>query len=322
MAHYDSGKARAELKNPILTALPIVKWVVLGGFVLTALLLLLGSTVFAHASGAVDIVLTVITVIGMIASALPLVQFILGKVASYNDGANCNASGVAVLMEAAARVGRGRTDMSSVGADQPQVTIHGEQAARAEGLIPEGAEVSYAAASKPVDDNATPAERLAAAKAAVAALSGKPVSDFMSEEILNASVPINMPEPAAPAAAEVASPVTSPSVEVQPTVGQIAEETPASTPAIQVEAVVPATEAQPIVPAGDCSGGAAGGERPSRVVRVRAEEGEAPPRRQQAGSALALRRMPSKQPSPTSSVHLRGGEPTPCSPRRSSACRR
>lgn len=247
VAHYDSGKARAELKNPILTALPIVKWVVLGGFVLTALLLLLGSTVFAHASGAVDIVLTVITVIGMIASALPLVQFILGKVASYNDGANCNASGVAVLMEAAARVGRGRTDMSSVGADQPQVTIHGEQAARAEGLIPEGAEVSYAAASKPVDDNATPAERLAAAKAAVAALSGKPVSDFMSEEILNASVPINMPEPAAPAAAEVASPVTSPSVEVQPTVGQIAEETPASTPAIQVEAVVPATEAQPIV---------------------------------------------------------------------------
>lgn len=247
VAHYDSGKARAELKNPILAALPIVKWVVLGGFVLTALLLLLGCTVFAHASGAVDIVLTVITVIGMIASALPLVQFILGKVASYNDGANCNASGVAVLMEAAARVGRGRTDMSSVGADQPQVTIHGEQAARAEGLIPEGAEVSYAAASKPVDDNATPAERLAAAKAAVAALSGKPVSDFMSEEILNASVPINMPEPAAPAAAEVASPVTSPSVEVQPTVGQIAEETPASTPAIQVEAVVPATEAQPIV---------------------------------------------------------------------------
>lgn len=247
VAHYDSGKARAELKNPILTALPIVKWVVLGGFVLTALLLLLGCTVFAHASGAVDIVLTVITVIGMIASALPLVQFILGKVASYNDGANCNASGVAVLMEAAARVGRGRTDMSSVGADQPQVTIHGEQAARAEGLIPEGAEVSYAAASKPVDDNATPAERLAAAKAAVAALSGKPLSDFMSEEILNASVPINMPEPAAPAAAEVASPVTSPSVEVQPTVGQIAEETPASTPAIQVEPAAPATEAQPIV---------------------------------------------------------------------------
>lgn len=247
VAHYDSGKARAELKNPILTALPIVKWVVLGGFVLAALLLLLGSTVFAHASGAVDIVLTVITVIGMIAAALPLVQFILGKVASYNDGANCNASGVAVLMEAAARVGRGRTDMSSVGAEQPQVTIHGEQAARAEGLIPEGAEVSYAAASKPVDDNATPAERLAAAKAAVAALSGKPVSDFMSEEILNASVPINMPEPAAPAAAEVASPASFPSAEVQPAVGQIAEEIPASTPAIQVEAAVPATEAQPIV---------------------------------------------------------------------------
>ena len=193
VAHYDSGKARPELKGPIVKALPIIKWVVLGAFVATALLLLLGGTVLSHASGAVDIVLTVFTIVFVMISALPLVQFILGKASSYNDGANCNASGVAVLMEAAARVGRGRTDMSSVDEGASPATIHGERAARDEGLIPEGAEVSYTAPTTQADENASPVERLAAAKAAVAALSGKPVSDFMSEEILSASVPVNMP---------------------------------------------------------------------------------------------------------------------------------
>lgn len=227
VAHYDSGKAHPELKGPILTALPILKWVVLGSFVATALLLLLGSTVLAHASGAVSVVLAVFTIIFMILSALPLVQFIIDKASSYNDGANCNASGVAVLMEAAARVGRGRTDMSSVDAEHSDVTIHGERAAREEGVIPEGAEVSYAAPSKPVDDNATPAERLAAAKAAVAALSGKPVSDFMSEEILNASVSVNMPEQAAGEVSPAADTIeTFTAEEVQQT-ARAAEEAPA-----------------------------------------------------------------------------------------------
>lgn len=190
VAHYDSGKARPELVGPIVMALPIVKWVVLGSFVAVALVLFMGSTVFASASGAVDVVMNVLTVIFMIVAALPLVQFILHKAASYNDGANCNASGVAALMEVASRVGRGRTDMSSLEQEDPVVTIHGEQAARAEGVIPEGASVSYQAApTVAADDNASPAERLAAAKAAVAALSGKPVSDFMSEAILNASKP-------------------------------------------------------------------------------------------------------------------------------------
>ena len=223
VAHYDSGKARPELKGPILAALPIVKWVVLGGFVATALLLLLGSTVLAHASGAVDVVLTVFTVIFLIASALPLVQFILGKASSYNDGANCNASGVAVLMEAAARVGRGRTDMSSVGSEDPRVVVHGERAAREEGVIPEGAQVSYEAPATLEDDNASPVQRLAAAKAAVAALSGKPVSDFMSEEILNASISVNMPE-----AAPVAETFTA--AQIQETAHEVAEAAAESAP--------------------------------------------------------------------------------------------
>lgn len=233
VAHYDSGKARPELMAPVVLALPIVKWVVLGGFIATALLLLLGSTVLSQGSGAVDVVLTIFTVIFMIMSALPLVQFVLGKVSAYNDGANCNASGVAVLMEAAARVGRGRTDMSSVDTDQPQVTIHGERAAREEGLVPEGAKVSYEVPIGSADDNATPAERLAAAKAAVAALSGKPVSDFMSDEILNASISVNMPDSASQQASSSVETIETLSAEEVQQVASAVQETlaePMATP--------------------------------------------------------------------------------------------
>lgn len=186
VAHYDSGKACPGLNGPILGLLPILKWVVLGGFVATALLLLLGSTVFTGVSGAARIVLNVLIVIGMALSALPLVQLLLQKVSPYNNGANCNASGVAALMEVAERVGRGRTDMTEF--EGNRAVVHGEAAAREAGVIPEGAQVTYQAHETPSEDDASPVERLLAAKAAVAALSGKPVSDFVSDEILHKTV--------------------------------------------------------------------------------------------------------------------------------------
>ena len=184
VAHYDSGRARPELSGPIVSILPILKWVVLGAFVAVAVLLLLGTTVLLHVSGAVDMILMVLTIIAMVLAALPLVQWILHKASSYNDGANCNASGVAVLMDVAARVGSGRTDMSSADPFSEGATIHGQRAAEDAGVVPEGAELSYEASAEQPGADASPAERLAAAKAAVAALSGKPVSDFMSEEVL------------------------------------------------------------------------------------------------------------------------------------------
>lgn len=186
IAHYDSGKARPELFGPVMSMLPVLKWVVLGGFIGVPVLLLIGTTILLHVSDAVDLVLRVLTIICLVVSALPLIQCILHKASSYNDGANCNASGVAVLMEAAARVGRGRTDMSA--GDSADAVIHGEDAAREAGLVPEGAEVSYhVEPSASLGDEASPAERLAAAKAAVAALSGRPVSDFVSEVPLDDS---------------------------------------------------------------------------------------------------------------------------------------
>ncbi len=170
VSHYDSGKVRAELNGPALGLLPILKLVSLGCTVLVPILLLIKTIALGEAAGAAPVIVSVILVIALVFAVLPFISAIVHRLASYNAGANCNASGVAVLMEAASRVGR---PSSVTGDEGASPIVHGEEAARSEGLIPDGVQVTYDVPTTP----ASSAEaRLAQAKAAVAALSGKPVA--------------------------------------------------------------------------------------------------------------------------------------------------
>ena len=56
VARYDSGKVRSELKQPFLSALPVLRWVNLGAMVAVPLLLVLRATLFLHATGTTEIV--------------------------------------------------------------------------------------------------------------------------------------------------------------------------------------------------------------------------------------------------------------------------
>ncbi len=171
VSHYDSGKVRAELNGPVLGLLPILKLVSLGCTVLVPILLLIKTIALGEAVGAAPVVVSVLLVIALVFAVLPFISAIVHRLASYNAGANCNASGVAVLMEAASRVGRPSSAAADEAGEAP--VVHGEEAARNEGLIPDGVQVTYDVPTTP----ASSAEaRLAQAKAAVAALSGKPVA--------------------------------------------------------------------------------------------------------------------------------------------------
>lgn len=195
VAHYDSGKVRAELKPPIINAIPIIRWANLGAMVATPILLALRATALAHVSETVNLALNVIMVVLLVLVAVPVLEAIMHKVAAYNEAANCNASGVAVLLEVARRVGRGRVSDADLSASGAQATVHGEQAARASGLVPEGAELVYAAANLKAPEPAPQSEaaRLAAAKAAVAALTGKPVTSRYSADLSENLVQIKEP---------------------------------------------------------------------------------------------------------------------------------
>ncbi|MEC4272047.1 M28 family peptidase [Adlercreutzia sp. R25] len=214
VANYDSGKVRRGLKAPVLAALPVIYWAELVALVLMPALMIIRTVASPEGTGL--IAFNGLLAVGMVLAVLPAVSFGLEKLANYNEGANCNAAGVAVLLEVAARVAASR-DLP----DEPAPTIHGEQAAQSAGLVPEGAEISYNVGNT-ADDLGTSmesaAERLAAAKAAVAALSGKPVSQApATDEVLvsesEGEVPVVVAASAAASSADDAAevmPVSAP----------------------------------------------------------------------------------------------------------------
>ena len=199
VSRYDSGKVRFELSSPIVRILPALQWAVLGAFVLVPVLLIIRNVFFLNAEGAVDLVLKVLIVVALVIVAIPLVFGILHKLASYNEGANCNAAGTSVLIEVARRVGRGRVSEAEL-AERGEASIHGEEAARAAGLVPEGAELVYEAQALKAPEPApqSPEARLAAAKAAVAALTGQPVKGAAAFDISQNLVQVKEPPIPAP----------------------------------------------------------------------------------------------------------------------------
>ncbi|KAB1645866.1 aminopeptidase [Adlercreutzia muris] len=226
VAHYDSGKIRRDLNSAVITALPLLYWVEFAAMVLMPVLLLVRMIV-TPADGAL-IAFNVALAVAMAVAVLPTLSFALEKLSTYNDGANCNASGVAVLLDVAARVAASRDIPDG---DEP--LIHGAAAAASAGLVPEGAELVYDVPSNTDELDSSmesAAERLAAAKAAVAALSGKPVAE--TEAVTS---PASDPEEEAPAPA---CPDPAPALEAEP---------PTASPVI-VPVQAPAPAIEPAVP--------------------------------------------------------------------------
>lgn len=220
VANYDSGKVRRDLNGAMPAVLPILYWVELA--MLVVMPLLLAIRMVLAPDGSVLVVFNVLLAVAMVVAVLPVASFLLEKFANYNEGANCNAAGVAVLLEVASRVAAAR-DLP----DAPEPTVHGEAAAVSAGLVPEGAEIVYHTGNTSEDlgtSMESAAERLAAAKAAVAALSGKPVSATPTEVATedespakgeeNGAVEVSPEESLTPSSAAVVVPVAAPAYAV------------------------------------------------------------------------------------------------------------
>lgn len=179
VARYDTGKVRAELASPLASFVPVINKVSFGALVALPVLLLIKGVALSQAQGALPTIFTVLVVIAALLAAIPLVFGVLHKTAAYNEGANNNASGVAALLEVARRIGSGRVSEAEI-AEREDAIMHGEEAAYDAGLVPEGAEFVYA--GHPHSGMAEE-ESLVAAKAAIAALSGKPVSGLSAEDV-------------------------------------------------------------------------------------------------------------------------------------------
>lgn len=176
VAHYDSGKIQPELTPLGIKALPIIQWAALAAMVAVPVFILIQMGTAGEAGS--PLAVRVLTIIVSLIAVCPLGLTILHKVSNYNNGANCNAAGVSVMMEAASIISRGGAVPFS--ADGTPI-IHDEAAARAAGVVPDGAELVYEASGQGTQDSA--ADRLKSAKAAIAALTGRPVNDEVSLDL-------------------------------------------------------------------------------------------------------------------------------------------
>lgn len=179
VSHYDSKKATKETQGVIGQYLYIIKTVCIASLPVTALLLFIKTVFFTSDTGVASTIFMVLLIICLVLLALPLVSCISNKLAQYNNGANSNAAGVSVMIEAARAVGRGMVSAEEMeaGATQSGATVQGAEALAESGQMPQGASVIYAAKTTQPVEHMTPEESLAAAKAAIVSLTGKPIAD-------------------------------------------------------------------------------------------------------------------------------------------------
>lgn len=179
VSHYDSKKATKETQGIIGQYLYIIRTVCIAALPATAIFLFIKTVFFTSDTGLANTILTILLVICLVLLALPLVSCIMNKIAQYNNGANCNAAGVSVMIEAARAVGRGMVSAEEMEASAAQsgATVQGAEALQESGEMPAGATVTYAAKPTQPVEHMTPEESLAAAKAAIVSLTGKPIAD-------------------------------------------------------------------------------------------------------------------------------------------------
>lgn len=227
VAHYDTGKVTPGIIRRVEgMGLPLGT-ICLGGMIAAAFFLLL--RIFVGGTGGAGLIfINIVTIIAIIIVALPIVKAILYRTAPYNEGANNNATGVAALIEVASRINSGSVSEADL-ADADGVAIHGEDAARASGLIASDTDLTYEVEPNipMLDEDASEEDRLLAAKAAIAALTGQHIEQRVYAQVsterthASAQKGIDNATPAAEEAAQVASEVvkaSAPAVEAVATV--------------------------------------------------------------------------------------------------------
>lgn len=137
VANYDSGKIHREYKSSMIGALKIIHWFEFSAMILIPVALLI-RLVSGENAGPLVMFTNVLTVVGAIGALLVILSYVSHQSAAYNDGANCNASGVAVMLEVARLISASRN------AKPQSATVHNSRDAYAAGVVPDGAELVYA----------------------------------------------------------------------------------------------------------------------------------------------------------------------------------
>ena len=138
LTNYDNEKTRAEEASGLFAQLGHIKMFELGALALA----FLGCLISFFAGS--NFFVTILLVLGIIGSLLPIVALIIHSTGKFNEGANNNAASVAVMLDVASRISAG---VYAPHGETP--IIHGVSAAQEAGAIPQDVPVSWE--TSPVD---------------------------------------------------------------------------------------------------------------------------------------------------------------------------
>ena len=195
ITHYDSGKAVSGYGDAFLKFKAISRIVQMVSVCFIPLFLLLKILFFGNSTGFLTLLCVVISVLVILLVLLPTAVDFYETRALYNEAANCNASGNAILMEIARKLGTGAYGSESNEDDSLiEPVVHGKEEAIKSNVVPKDASISYETKQNDsVENNDLPTEEsdplvekeneLASAKAAIAAFTAprKPRTQYDDE---------------------------------------------------------------------------------------------------------------------------------------------
>ncbi|MDO5329330.1 MAG: hypothetical protein Q4E88_04445 [Coriobacteriia bacterium] len=142
ISHYDSGHSYGSNSEGSMNIYAVAGILSVIAICLIPIILLIKAIAFSSASGSTLLLFIIFAIILAIFALAPILLDFLEARKPYSDGANCNGSGSAALIEIARQLGTGSYDLSDVPAG-PRPVVHGMDAAVRSNLIPEGAEIEY-----------------------------------------------------------------------------------------------------------------------------------------------------------------------------------
>ena len=143
VSRYDSGRAIPDGGDGLLKAVSIARLAALITDCVIAVFLLVKMFAFPETSGTLTLVCVILSLVFALVCVAPILIDIYKARLLYNEGANCNASGNAVIMEIARQLGTGSYSTDEDFESTKTPVVHGKKEAKAAGAVVDGAEVIY-----------------------------------------------------------------------------------------------------------------------------------------------------------------------------------
>ncbi len=138
VARYDTARVRVETNDWLARFAALGNMLEMGALIAAPILMFIRFAFFMNAENLFVTILNVLIVVALVLMGIRLVKIVARRFAKYNDGANCNASGVAVLVNLAQRI-------NGAAVSSGRTVRHGAQAAQAAGAVPAGTDLRYEA---------------------------------------------------------------------------------------------------------------------------------------------------------------------------------